>query len=284
MAQTLNDIILNVGRNFGNVLAGALTSGGTTTVTDTNNLIQPDNYWENYYCRFDAADQERLVTAYSQSTKTLTVDPAFSSSSITTASTYTLLPIQRVDLVAAIQQAINSAGSSWAVLKDDSSSLTFTTAQVYDLPSDLVALSDVYGGDGNYWAPVMNWEIIGSPGSYKLMFKKLPELRTPALPTETPLIQMRLQYVALPTLLSTGSDTIGIGDVAERELVQYIIYYASFILHQQAFVRNVTGEAARGHMSAAESFRRQAEGIKENRQRVPVIRRVQTRSYARVVG
>jgi len=275
MAQTLNDIALQVGRNFGSVLAGALTSGGTSTVTDTNYLIQPDNTWVNHYCRFNDANQERLITAHSQSTKTITVDPAFTSTSITTSSAYTILPLQWVDIVAAVQQAINLAGSSWAVLKDDQS-ITFTTAQEYDLPSDLVTINGIYGGDGVYWAPVTSWEIIGSPGSYKLMFKHLPEIRVPQLATEVPLIQMRIEYIAMPTLMSSGADTTGVGDVAERELVQYLIETASYILHRQAMRRNLTGESARGHMSAAEEHRRAGETIKQNRRIPPVIKRIKT--------
>ena len=113
MAQTLNDIVLQVGRNFGAVLSGTATATSTTTVTDTNYLIQPNEHWLNHYCRFADAGDERLITAHVQSTKTITVDPAFTSSNITTGSRYTILPIQWVDAVAAVQQAINSAGSAW---------------------------------------------------------------------------------------------------------------------------------------------------------------------------
>jgi len=284
MAQTLNDIVLQIGRNFGAVLSGAATAATTTVITDTNYLIQPDNHWLNHYCRFAAADQERLITAHGQSTKTITVDPAFSNSNITTGSEYTILPLQWVDIVAAVQQAINSAGASWAVLKDDQTSLSFTPAQEYALPSDLVSINGVYGGDGIYWSSITSWEIIGVPGAYKLLFKALPELRIPQLPAETPLIQMRIEYIAMPTLMSASDDTTGVGDVAERELVQYLIEYASYILHRQAMRRNLTGEAARGHMSAAEEHRRAADNLKQNRKVLPVIRRVKTPRRVNVLG
>lgn len=277
MAQTLNNLSLSIGRRYGQAASGTATGGSTLTLIDTARLWQPDNTWVNHYLSFTSGlnnGSERLITASAQSTKTLTLDPALTNA-VAASDAYTILPLPSGDITAAIQEAVRAAGQSWMqVVTDDS--MSFTSAQVYSLPSNLMVLRAVYAGSGGHWVPVTSFEVTGGFGDYELMLREWPSQLPVVQDSPSVLADMRLVYLAAPTMPVSSSTTLGLGEDYEREAVAYIAEYALHILHEMALARNVTGEAARAHISLSQTHYQKAERIKQARRPQAVQSRVRT--------
>lgn len=254
-AKTRADLIQYVVERFGRYRKLTATSGSTSTVLDTATLIEPDDFWVGHlaYVLTDAAGlsaapqgQERPVTDYVQSTATLTVAPAFTVA-VAVGDIVELLPVRRGVIVDAINEAIRSAGETWPVVKKDTTTVNLADADYeYSLPTDMVRLLDVWHmantGDPYYRVPHRNWHVEGTPGAQVLYFDRLTGLDTDGT--------IMLQYVGYPSELSADTTALGVGDVAERELVQFVIERALAWLHERAASENVG--AFREHMTLAQ--------------------------------
>jgi hypothetical protein len=275
---TLNDLIMTIARRYGNAANGTATGGTTTTLVDTAGLFHPDHTWANFYL-YQAtganAGVERLVTDSVQSTKTLSLDPALSNV-VAAAVEYQVLPIQRQYFVDAINEAIRRADDTWMQVKQDES-LSLSTAQEYTLPSDLILLLGVYIGiPGNTvaWSPYTGYEVImPTAGTPKLHLRNIPQPFT--IPTSSN-TTIRLIYAANPSMLTTGAGTLGIGEPM-RGAISFIQEMALHLLHEQAVARNVTGEAARAHLTLAQQHLDKAREIKGTVKPSNIQRRMRTR-------
>jgi hypothetical protein len=285
MARTLDQLVIEIARRFGSARAGTATGGSTTTVVDTT-LIQPDNYWNNYYVRMltgSQAGKEALISSYAQSTGTLTINPAMGAS-IANNDTYQILPLVRQDFVDSIYEAIRIASQSWMQIIDDTTTLAYSsTAQQYSLPADLVSLIGLYVGSADgYWFELNNYEIVGDAGAYKMIMREFP--RDSYVASEPSFSKMRLVYLALPDIPAAGSNDTGLSEPIEREALAFVSEYALHILHEQAMSRNVTGESARGHFSLAQQHYNKAKQIQSDRRPQNVVRRVRTIQLPRQIG
>jgi hypothetical protein len=281
MAETtLDQLIPIVAARYGgpnSALTGSATGGSTSTLIDTSSLWQPDNSFVNRYLRMTGGSNsggERLVTASTQATKTLTFDPAFSAS-VTAGDTYQVLPRMRQDFVTAIQEAIRAAGDTWLQVKTVEN-IAYTNAQEYSLPADLFLVMNVFIGVADAWVPFTAYEVAGAPGAYKLFLRQGYDHSNIAASSTT---YFRIVYAANPTLLTGGADSLLVGEVTEREALTFIVEYALHILHEGAMAGNITGEAARAHLTLAQQHLAKAREV-EQRAKPP---RVPRRSTSRAI-
>jgi hypothetical protein len=176
-AKTRAQLLADIADQYGNYLSITPTSGSTTTVVDTADLYQPDDYWVNHYAYVltDAGGasaapegEERAITDFVQSTYTLTVAPAFSAA-VAAGDTVELLPLQRSVYERAINNAVEAAAETWPVIAVDTSTVT-KAANDYDytLPTDIVRLLSVWYRDDTDEPFVRlkgHWRVTGTPGA-----------------------------------------------------------------------------------------------------------------------
>ncbi len=252
--QTLDGLAAGIARRYGYYATGTATAGSTTTLTDTNTLIQPANAWNNAYVRFLSganAGQERLVTSYAAGVLTF----AAVNTTIAAGVTYEVGPLQRTYIVQAVQDAIDRAGENWMAVKDDATGTFTPGTQEYALPADTVSVLGVYiwvlpnSNSAGHWEPLGNYEVLGTPGARKLVMRGWGNY--PTIEPNTVTYQRRIRYIAMPTLMSGASDRLGLGEIAERQALAFIGEYALAILNEMGFEHNRTGEQARAHLTAS---------------------------------
>jgi len=264
-AVTLAGLIETVAGRFGIYKRLTATGGSTTTIVDTAGLLEVDSFWVGHwaYVLTDAGGasaapegEERPVTAYDQATNTLTVSPEFSAA-VGAGDVVELLPEPRTRLTAAINEAIRAMGGAWPVVVEDDTSIEVAANDYdYDLPTDLVRLASVYRRKDTEepWALVpgeMYW-VAGTPGDLHLHFRRLTGLSD----GDT----LLLTYHARPSELSADTDTLGLGEPAEREAVAFIEKYALAVLHREAGSRD--SGRFREHLTLATDYSREAEEMR----------------------
>jgi len=246
---------------------GTATGGSTETVVDGVGLIAPDDYWVGHYVYIlaDAGGEgaapegeERPITDYVQSSGTLTVAPAFSAA-VADGDTYEVLPLRRAEIIAAIQAGVRAAGVTWVATKVDTTTVTIAADDHdYDLPTDVVRLLVVWvrtsAGDAWVEVPGRMWRVSGEMGDQELLFDDLSGLGA----DDT----VRLEYLARAEELSADSDTLGLGEPAEREMVEFVVAHALFWLHDQAAARAPEGAGFRPHLTQAQYYREVAKEIR----------------------
>lgn len=269
MAETsLDTLILLIARRLGAATGGLSTSGTTTTLVDTAALFEPDSTWIGHYIRFLSGanvNQERLIIASSQSAKSVTFDPSVSVA-VASAVGYQITPMRYQLYLDAIFNAIASAGDSWVVMKDDATSITFNGNQEYSLPSDVLMLHQVWYGDGQFWDQIGTWEVLGTPGAYKLHFRDFPIPFSDMLADGTN--KIRLIYAASPPILNSPSQTLTMGGTADRQVILYLQEMALYYLHTGLWSKTA-GEQARSHMSQAQQHHAEALRLKASRTPIP---------------
>jgi len=265
--KTRADLVEEVARRFGHYASGTATGGSTTTLEDTGGLYAPDDYWNGHYLYIveDAGGagaapegEERPVTDYVQSTATLTVSPAFSAAA-GAGDAYELLAVRRGDVVAMINSAIRLAGETWLVSKNDDSTVDLADDDYdYDLPTDLVRLLGVWmrGDTDEPWEPVdgRTWRVAETPGGQELVFDTLSGLDE----DDT----IRLEYLARPSELAADDGTLGVGEPAEWELVEFVVAEALFLLHDQAASGAPEAAGFRAHLTQAQYWKEEMERIR----------------------
>lgn len=265
--KTRGDLVAEVARRFGFYAAGTATGGSTTTLADTGGLYAPDDYWNGHYLYIveDAGGagaapegEERPVTDYVQSTATLTVAPAFSAA-VASGDTYEVLAVRRADVIAMINSAIRMAGETWLVSKVDDSTVNLADDDYdYALPTDLVRLLCVWtrAATDEPWVPVAGrtYRVAKTPGGQELVFDTLAGLDD----EDT----IRLEYLARPSELATDAGTLGVGEPAEVELVEFVVAGALFLLHDQAASGAPEAAGFRAHLTQAQYWKEEMERIR----------------------
>ena len=263
-AKTRADIISEVADLFGEYLKLTATDGSTVTIADTVNLYQPDSLWVGHYAyvltdvggvHAAPEGQERPVTAYAGNT--VTVSPAFTVA-VAAGDVCELLPVQRSVLVRAINAGIREGGHTWLVPVVDEDTELDEELYDYDLPADLVDLSRVLVREDTDqpWAevPARNWRVTGVPGAQVLTFRTWNGLSED--------FTLCLEYYARPNELATDSATLGLGEPAERELVEFIIQYALYWLHDRLANKNESQGTFQVHYTKASNYLKIAMGMK----------------------
>jgi hypothetical protein len=267
-AKTRADLIAEVARRFSFYMTGTASGGSTTTIVDSDGLYAPDDYYNGHYAYIltdaggaGAAPQgeQRPVTDYVQSTKTLTVAPAFSAA-VAAADVYELLPVGRMEIIAAINAGVRAAGETWLIPKTDDSTIDLAAGDYdYSLPAALARMLNVWtrSATDEAWQPLDGrlWWVQGTPGAQVLEFKNIDALDA----DDT----IRIEYLARPSELSTDAGTLGIGEPAETELVQFVVAEALFWLHDQAASRAPEAATFRPHLTQAQYYAEQAQAIKQ---------------------
>ncbi len=284
--KTLNELVMTVARRYGNATSGTATDGTTTSLIDTAGLFHPDHTWSNFYLYLSSGSNagiERLVTDSAQASKTLSLDPALPNA-VAGGDGYQVLPLQRQYFVDAINEAIARAELSWMQVKVDET-ISLTTAQEYSLPTDCMIVLEMFIGIPGAtnvpagWTPYTGFEVYAaSAGVPKLHLRDIVKPLTIPIPTNT---KIRLVYATLPNELSDGAGTMGINELDGREAISFIQEMALHLLHEQAVARNVTGEAARAHLTLAQNHLDKARMIQATKRPNYVQRRTRTRVLPR---
>lgn len=270
MPKTLADLIESVASQFGEYLQGTATDGSTTTVEDTANFLEVDDYWNGAYLYVleDAGGagaapegEERAVIDYSQDDQQITVDPALTAA-VAAGDTFELLPARRSHLVRKINEAIREAHGHWLVTKTDTTTITLVTDDyAYTLPTDLVELMEVLtreSSDEPYSAvPPRYYWVTGTPGAEELHFRA--GTWWARLDTDQTVM---LVYKARPSELAADTDELGLGAPAETELYTFILHWTLYLLHDQEANRRPAGKAYQAHYTQAEQHRQIAELIR----------------------
>jgi len=160
---------------------------GTATTIVSDDLFEPDDWWKGalLYVLRDSErvggrpeGQLRVVTSYTQSTHTLTVDHAFDNIA---ALDYpdegdvielyaSSIPVAEVNRM--IDEAIKKASAYWFAIARDTTTLDFVSSTFeYTLPTDVGVLRGVFvrNTSSDKWTPYLNWAVEGQPGAYKLI-------------------------------------------------------------------------------------------------------------------
>jgi hypothetical protein len=263
MATTLLDLIQRIAPLAGPMHEGTAESGSGVAAIVDKTLIEPDDYWKNHYAYIMSADdaapegEERVVSDYVQSTGTLSLVPNFTAA-VAAGDTYLLTSLRRADIVRAINNAIGRSSQRWGVPTIDTTTITITAdTYQYDLPTDLVWLSDVlYRSDTDEPYRSIergNWQVAGTVGAQVVDLLDISGFAADD--------HLRLDYVKRLGKLSNDDDTLDIGAPAEPELIAFLVDYSLWYLHNQAAMANVTSGAFREHYTQASNAYKRAEAL-----------------------
>lgn len=187
MAKTLFDITYQLARALGVAHEGKATGGSTTTIADTSDRTEADDYWNGgtAWVLYDAGG----LGAAPQGEYSVIQDFANSGGVITTRDTLTAavavgdryaIAGVRYPLHLLIQKINETFG---VIEKTDTSTVTTANEQTeYSLPTDVLDLKRVYvqanldDSDDNLWEPIYDWETQKSATgtANKLVFKRQP--------------------------------------------------------------------------------------------------------------
>jgi hypothetical protein len=138
MSQTLTTIRQEVARRATEFLQGTATGGSTTSVVDTVNLNQDDDFWGEAWVRFSSGtnnDAVRRVSASSQSAASLTLYSA-APASVGAGDTYDLhRRFSPVDIMNGVNSAVNKSWPDFfETVKSNVVTATTNTFR-YDFPA-----------------------------------------------------------------------------------------------------------------------------------------------------
>jgi hypothetical protein len=172
MSKTLFDLTYELARALGVVEEGTATGGSTTTIADTNALLQADDFWNNgtAWILYDAGG----LGAAPQGEYSVISDFAQSGGLVTLRSTLTAavgigdkyaVARTRYSLSLLIQK-VNEALTGVVIEKTDITTVAIADSQTeYSLPSDLIELKEVWlaantdDTDDNRWERVFDWTV-----------------------------------------------------------------------------------------------------------------------------
>jgi len=242
-STTFSELIERVYRLVGDWAEGTATGGSTTTIIDTTNRLEQDDYWNDlnafaWVHDGAAAGDWRKVTDFVNSSATLTV-PTMTSTGVAATNTYSLHSMFTIDEVKkAINMAIDQVAGECLEHELDQATITLAASTYeYALPSDCLVLYGVTQANAaGTWGsedrvPADEWRIL-KDGSPKLHLIRYPE----ALKFEGHFTQnlfadsftagrvLQLEYLKRATALSALTDTTFISPA-------YLMFQAAAFLH-----------------------------------------------------
>jgi hypothetical protein len=168
MSKTLFDLTYELARALNVLKEGLATGGSTTTIVDTVERTEADDYWNGGSCwiTYDAGGlgaapqgQYGYVSDFVQSTGTITIRTALTAA--VAASDRYAVATSRYPLELLIQKVNQALGT---IEKTDISTITTASAQTeYSLPTDLMNLKQVWvqtnsgDSDDNGWEQIHDW-------------------------------------------------------------------------------------------------------------------------------
>jgi len=188
----------------------------------------------------------------------------------------------RSGLFLAINAAINAAGTTWLIPAEDEDTELDEDVYDYDLPADLVTLNRVLvreDTDGPWLEiPGHNWRVTGASGAQELTFRTWNGLSED--------YTLRLEYYARPSELATDAATLGIGEPAEADLVEFVRQYALWWLHDRAANKSadVAGAAFQGHYTKGDICLKLAMTLKDKAKGKRGPRAIRTGRWPRARG
>lgn len=242
-STTFSELIERVYRMVDDYESGTATGGSTTTIVDTTNRLEQDDYWNDldafvWIHSGNAAGDWRKVTDFANSTSTLTIPTA--SGAVAAADTYSLHYKFKWDAVKkAINMAIDIVAGECLEYEVDESTITLVAGTYeYALPSNCLVLYGVTmadsGGDFDSEDRVSadEYRILKDVGGAKLHLIRYPaDLEFAGHATQnlfadkfTATRKLRLEYLKRATALSALTDTTTIAPM-------FLTYQAAAILH-----------------------------------------------------
>ena len=184
MAKTLFDLTLDLARLLQTTQEGLATGGSTTTILDSVERLEADDYWNGgtVWITYDAAgagaapqNEYGYVSDFAQSGGTVTIRTALTAA-VASSDRYAIAtpryPLQL--LIQKIGEVL------WLIEKTDITTITTASNQLeYTLPTDLMNLKQVWlqtDTDVNDWDQVHDWykQKSATGTADKLVFRRQP--------------------------------------------------------------------------------------------------------------
>lgn len=269
MAETsLLELLKNVSLRYGSVYANVTTtSAGTTTTFVSTSLVGRDELGGAQRAVIAGVDYQ--LTDFDSATGAGTFQPA-AGAAIANGVSVTILPQPRQTMLWAINSAIDAMGDSWRAAKsvDDYFSLS-ATVQTYTLPANCIDVSELLVntrmgiGSIKLYKPEQDFEVITQGAG----LPKLLQMRRQFGSYIGYTSGTRLLYYALPNKLSNDTDTLGIGELDEREAVHFLELMATAFLIEKDVQYNPVTQSSRAQKSKDQTLKAEAEQIRANRKR-----------------
>jgi hypothetical protein len=171
MNKTLFDLTYELARALGIVSEGVATGGSTTTLVDTVELTQADDFWNggSVWVLYDAGGagaapqgEYSVVSDFTASSDTATLRSTLTAA-IASGDRYAIA--RKKYPLHILTQYINQALSEIPVQKDDITTITIAADQTeYSLPSDVWKLKQVWlqnndDSNDNEWGLLTDWSV-----------------------------------------------------------------------------------------------------------------------------
>lgn len=242
MTFTLSDITYRLAREALNVREGTATGGSTTTIVDTNDRDEPDDYWNNgtAWVIYDGAGasaapegEYSVISDFVNSTSTLTLRTTLTAA-VAATDRYALAD-KRIPLNI-LEQSVNRALQDMGkvVLTDTTSLDTADNQTEYTLPAaaghDLREVwieSNKDDADDNRWQRIYNWTVEKTATG---------TANTLIFPTQWASgYDVKLVYVDYHPELYSASD-----ELDESVPIERIIYKAAFHALSHLYMRDAS--------------------------------------------
>lgn len=267
-AATLNDLLKSISIKYGGVfLTGVTTSTIPSNSFTATSLIGAD-IGSGMQVQLAGATTHR-ITAFNTTTGIVTFVPSVPSA-LDTGTAYKILPIDEDIIKEAIAQSINSMGGTWCVHAETTLQWPAGTDEI-TLPSDCVAVlavdSKSYPITGVFQSlvPEIHFVVHNNAGTKTIRFLK-GAIYLGA--------ELRLSYLKDVNYLTSGSGTLGIGEVDERDALAFITNWACYELWGRAIAKSPTDAASRAWETLRQSSKAAAEALRANHIRPQAQRRV----------
>lgn len=172
MSKTLFDITLSLARCLGVLSEGIATGGSTTTIADTVERLEADDFWNggSAWITYDAAGagaapqgEYGYISDFANTGGIVTLRSALTTA-VAAGDRYAIAT-PRYPLQLLIQKANETFG---VIEKADTTTITTATQQTeYSLPADVLELKQVWiqtndDADDNGWEQIYDWETLKS--------------------------------------------------------------------------------------------------------------------------
>lgn len=267
-AATLNDLLRSICIKYG----GTYLTGVTTTTIPANTFTVSALVGADIGAGMQiqlAATTTHRITSFNRTTGAVTFAPSVSST-LPIGTAYKILPIDEDLLKEAVNQAINSMGGTWCVHAETTLTWPSGTDEV-SLPTDCVAVLAIdtkaypIVSAFQQYEPEIHYEIRTNAGAKTVRF---------FVGVNYFGAQLRLTYLKNVTKLSSGTDTLGIGEVDERDALAFITNWACHYLWGRAIAKSPSDAASRAWETLRQSAKSEAEAIRMNHIRPQAVRRV----------
>jgi|SRR5688572_16668772 len=167
MGKTLFDLTLDLARLLNSVQEGVATGGSTTTIVDTVERVEDDDYWNGgtAWITYDAGGlgaapqgEYSFISDFTASSDTVTLRSTLTAA-VAANDRYAISNV-RYPLHLLIQKINEAFG---VIEKTDTSTVVIAAEQTeYSLPADVLELKEVYIGatddtDDNRWEKIYDW-------------------------------------------------------------------------------------------------------------------------------